>query len=222
LAWPTESGWLDTIQETPKPKRKTGKKAIKRLSGISHAPYRDVILTFEEIGETLLAVADSIFAHPYYHWYQNGSFIRTTRENSCGFRLDYGEQAIIACIDTAYENFDPIANAPEGYPAVYTLYFIRSLSTDVKEYVVQYREEGGSWADLGKVVHDEAIWEHTFESPKLNDKTTYEFQAVPYDVLDNEGTPITITDIYIRRVPDAPDFSASYSQVTNKITWSLG
>ncbi len=221
MPWPDFAGFLKRTKETPGRnlyKKKTPKQ--NRQSGVISAPYRNVRLTFEKIGDSLFAVADSIFARPYYHWYLNGSFIRTTRENTCGFTLDYGEQALVGCIDTTYPDFDPIANAPEGYPAVFTLYFIRSLSADVKEYLVQQKITGSDWEDLGKIIHDESIWEYTYETPRLNDGVSYEWQSVPYDILDNPGTPQTVEAIIMRRVPDAPSFDVAYSGVTEKITWS--
>lgn len=199
-----------------------GPRPIRRASRTAMRPvYRDVQLTFEKIGDTLFAVADSIFASPYFIWYRDGSYIRTTRENFCSFTEDPGGQSYIECIDTTDPNFDVIANGPDNYAAAITLYFIRSFSTDTEYYLVQQKKEGGSWVTITKQPHDESIWEYKVESLRLDDRSDYEFQVIPYDIHGNPGTAIQVDAITVVRYPDATNFDGEYSDITNKITWSI-
>ena len=205
----------------PGPARITERAIVARQRlGQMNAPYRDVELSFRIAGDNLIVTASSIFKNPFYVWYQDGAYYRTTREKYCVFRYVPGKQSRVDCIDTTDENFDVIANAPENHSPIRTIYWIRSLSDDVDYYIVEFNKAGAGWEELGQVDHDESKWEYSLETDRLDDLTEYEFRVTPYDDHDNPGTARTISSEKIVRYPDAPDFSVSYSDSTNKISWS--
>jgi len=65
---------------------------------------------------TLVTVTSSLSGTVYYHWYLDGSFVVTTTANTYTFNLKEGEQATLSVIDTTDADFDPIENAPDGWP----------------------------------------------------------------------------------------------------------
>ncbi len=73
----------------------------------------------------------------YYHWYRDGAYVATTTAGNMEFRLEAGDQARIEVFDTNDPDYDPAANTPDEYPARRTLWWLRSLSSDVDHYRVE-------------------------------------------------------------------------------------
>lgn len=93
--------------------------------------YHDDIVT--------VTVTSDLSGTIYYDWYRDGAYIGTTTTGSMDFRLEAGDQARIEVFDSNDPDYDPAANTPEEYPARRTLWWIRSLSSDVDYYRVERR-----------------------------------------------------------------------------------
>jgi hypothetical protein len=157
----------------------------------------------------------------YYHWYVDGIFQATTTAPSRSFHLPGGYQARIEVVDTLDPALDPYANAPVGYPARQTIHWCRSISTDVAAYRVEQKVISGSWHEIGRVRHVPGQWYYTFVSQRLNDLTYYYWRVVPIDAVGNETSGVTeMGPIKIVRHPDAPDWSASYDDGAQRVTFS--
>jgi hypothetical protein len=157
----------------------------------------------------------------YYHWYLDGLYVGVTEANEQSFYLDPDEQARVECVDTNSATFDPVANAPEGFPARRTLWWVRSLATDVEHYRVEQQAEGSqTWTTIGLVEHEADRWHYSLMTDRLDDLTTYTWRVVPVDTLGNDGTATTIGPEKIVRAPDAPDWTLSYDEGTDQVTFA--
>ena len=169
---------------------------------------------------TSVTVTSSLSGTVYYHWYLDGSFIVTTTANTYTFNLKEGEQVILSVIDTTDADFDPIANAPDGWPSTRTLTWIRSLSDDVAKYRVEQSTDEESWTTLAEVLHVADAWEYAHVTDPLTDLETYYWRVVPVDEAGNDGTALTLGPERIVRTPNAPEFTVSFDSETDKITWA--
>jgi hypothetical protein len=157
----------------------------------------------------------------YYHWYVDGRYDGKSLTNVRQFTLQAGEQADVICQDTTSTSYDPIANAPDGFPARKTLWWLASAASDVELYAIEQQKDGGDWEEIGRV-RDTGAWEYRFLTPPLDDLSTYRFRVKPYDAAGNAGTTLALDAAAetIVRKPDAPDFDISFDEGTAKITFS--
>jgi len=169
---------------------------------------------------TTVAVISDLSGTVYYHWYLDGAYIASTTRPTYSFVLEQGEQARIEVQDTTDPNYDPIANAPAGYPARRTLWWIRSTEGDVDYYKVEQKKDSGQWSTIGIVRHDNREWAYSFLTPRLEDLATYTWRIIPVDTAGNEGTPQTIGPETVVRTPDAPRFAISFDPSTTRVTFS--
>lgn len=166
-----------------------------------------------------VTVTSSLSGRIYYHWYLNGQYKGATLTRTKAFRIRIGDDANVLCIDTNAIDFDPVLSAPDVVSDRITVYWVRSLDTDVTHYIIQQNKDGGGWTDIGKQISTGA-WQYEFITDRLVDLATYQYRVVPYDAAGNAGTPITFTAEKHVRVPDSPDWTSSYSAGTTRFTFS--
>lgn len=169
---------------------------------------------------TTVTVVSDLGGSIYYHWYRDGCFVRCTQVPHHDFAIEAGDQARIECIDSNDANFDPIANAPDAYPARRTISWLRSLATDIDHYRVEQNRASGGWTLIRRVPHDPGVWQYRVLTPRLDDLTDYQWRIVPVDAAGNEGTAETVDAETIVRTPDAPDFTISFDPDTTRVTFA--
>lgn len=157
---------------------------------------------------TSVRVTSSLSGVVYYFWYLDGAFMGMTTSPTKTFSLEPADQAQIVCLDSNDPAFDPIANAPVGWPARRTLVWVRSVDTAAK-YRVEQKQGSGAWAVIGYVPVDPTTWNYQFLTPRLLDLTSYAWRVIPMDALGNDGTSIALASELIVRTPDAPSFHAT-------------
>jgi hypothetical protein len=156
----------------------------------------------------------------YYFWYLDGSPQSPTTSPTRSFRLDPGQQAEILCLDSLDPDFDAVANAPPGFPARRTLFWIRSLATAVDHYRVEESSDGGAtWTPIGQVQQLGPQWTHALLTPPLADLTGYRWRIVPVDAAGNDGAALAPPAEFVVRRPDAPQFAISYDASANRVSF---
>ncbi len=176
--------------------------------------------TAVRIGETTeVTVATSMSGVVWYCWYLDGAFVGKTTGPTKTFQLSEGEQLRLEVIPTADADFDPIANAPEGFPSRRTLFWTRSLSADVASYRVEQKKGAGGWSTIATITRTQA-WSYSVTTGRLNDLTQYTWRIVPVDSAGNDGTAIVVGPEMIVRTPDAPDFSIAFDGEDQAVTFS--
>jgi len=181
-----------------------------------------VAITYDSvssIGNLVIWQVTSSLSDPYYHWYLEGAWLGVTRVGQFSLVVEDGEQAWLVCQDTEDSGYDPIANAPEGYPARRTIGWVASADSDVDYYRVEQNKDGGGWTVLGSL-KDDGSWFYTFVTARLVDLASYQFRVVPVDVAGNDGTPMTRDAEIIVRRPDAVAFTAALNSPATTVTWS--
>ncbi len=168
---------------------------------------------------TIVTVTSDLGGTIYYHWYADGSWLGLTTDPSITRVLDSANQEEIVAQDTNDADYDPIANAPVGWPGKQTLHWTAPADTDVDHYVVEQKKDAGSWVELGTVA-DDGSWSYTFQSPRLTDLADYTWRITPVDTAGNSGTPTTVGPEKIVRMPDAPDYEISFDPGTLKVTYT--
>jgi hypothetical protein len=179
-------------------------------------------LVLQREGNTVTATATSLRGGVvYYHWYIDGAYVATTITNVWSFTLEVGERVRVAVIDTNDASFDPVANAPEGFPARRTLRWVRSPDASIDYYDLELKKDAGAWTAFGRVAHDERRWSYSLRTPVLEDLAVYLWKVTAWDI---DGNPAGSGSIWggstIVRTPDAPQFEIDYDSGTGKVTFS--
>ena len=169
---------------------------------------------------TVVTVTSDLSGTIYYHWYIDGAFIASTQLPTRSFILEAGEQVRIEVNDTNDVDYDPVANAPDGYPARRTIWWIRSIGDDVARYRVEQKKGAGDWASIGTVQRNAATWSYSLLSPRLDDLSTYQWRVIPCDEAGNDGTAKSVQSEDVVRIPDAPDFTITFDSGTAKVTFA--
>lgn len=159
----------------------------------SAAPPR---LNMVRIGNVVTVTAASTLggAVIFYYWFLDGALMRSGTSRTFTLNLADGEQGRIDCVDTLDPNFDPLTAAPAAFPARYTIHWVRSLATDVKEYLVEWRkDEEGTYTTMARIPHDAEAWDYAILSERLDDLTDYIWRVTPVDLAGNLGDPLLIT-----------------------------
>lgn len=163
---------------------------------------------------TRVTVTSDLTGAIYFHWYMDGAYLGFTTSPFRDFVLERNEMVRIEVLDTNDVNFDPVANAPGGYPARRTLVWTRSLDAGIYQYRVEQRKDGGAWVELGYVLDDPAKWLFRFLTPRLDDLALYEWRVVPMDLPGNDGTAVALQAEKVVRTPDAPRFTITLDDTT--------
>lgn len=169
---------------------------------------------------TLVTVVSDLAGTIYYHWYLDGAYIASTGRPSYGFVLEAGDRVRIEVVDTNNPAFDPVANPPAGWPARRSIFWIRSITTDVDHYRVEQKKGAGAWTSVGIVFQSGVAWSHSVLSARLDDLADYEWRVMPVDAAGNDGTAIALDAETIVRTPDAPDFTVTFDEPTKKVTFA--
>ena len=176
--------------------------------------------TQQRFGDLVVVTVTSDLAPPiYFHWYVDGSYISATIEATFTIGLGPDEQVRIECIDTTDADFDPIANAPEGWPARRTLWWTRPTDTDVDHYLIEQQQDGGEFAAIGTIHQWTGQWDYSFLTEPMDDLSVYSWRITPYDAAGNAGAATTIGPEKIVRTPDAPDYTVSFDPETEHMTF---
>ena len=108
-----------------------------------------------------------------------------------------------------------------GYPARKTLWWVRSLATDVDHYRIDQQEDGGAWEMIGRVWPVLGQWSYRHTTDRLTDLATYSWRILPVDAAGNVcASPLEIGPEKAVRTPDAPDFDATFNAVGTTVTFS--
>lgn len=168
---------------------------------------------------TEVTVTTQLLEAVTYHWYLDGVYMGATTGPTFSFFVEDDEQAVIEVIDDPGNDFDPILQAPAHYPARYTLWWIRSLDSDVDHYRVEQNKDAGGWETLELVPHDDDRWDYWVLTGRLTDLSTYQWRVYPVDAAGNDGTVLTLQGGKCVRTPDAVNFTATFDDGTTKITF---
>ncbi|MBE3129172.1 MAG: hypothetical protein IMZ54_00450 [Acidobacteria bacterium] len=158
---------------------------------------------------TTVTVTTDLLGTVWLHWYRDGALVSSGQSLTHTFLVESGAQARIEVLDTTDAEFDPIAEAPASYPARRSLWWCRSLSTDLKKFRVEQKEAAGAWATLGEVPANAIDWSFSWLTGRLDDLTEYTWRIIPIDAVGNEGTPLVLGPELILRVPDAPSYTVT-------------
>jgi len=169
---------------------------------------------------TSVTVTSDLSGTIYYHWYRDGVHVAATESATYWFVLQDQESLRIEVFDTNDADFDPIANAPDGWPARRTIWWVRSTATDVHHYRVDQKLGAGAWSQIAVVYPETDIWSYSVVTPRLTDLSSYTWRIVPVDAAGNDGTALEIGTEKIVRTPDAPEFTVSFDSGTTKVTFA--
>lgn len=169
---------------------------------------------------TEVTVTSDLGGTVYYHWYVDGCYVASTTSPVKSFYLEVDEEARVEVLDTNDSAYDPIANAPAGWPSRRSLWWIRSTASDVDHYRVEQKKGVGSWATIGLVQHDDREWTYHLLTPRLDDLETYQWQVIPVDKAGNDGSALDFGSEKIVRTPDSPDFEISFNSGPTTVTFS--
>jgi len=173
-------------------------------------------------GGTLLVVraTSDLAGTVYYHWYLDGVWIGATVSSTRTLFVAEDEQVRVAVHDTTDPNFDGLAAAPTAGPRRRTIWWVRSLASDVAVYRVDQRVDAGEWTAVARVAADPAAWTYQVQTGVLTDLAEHEWRVVPLDAAGNEGTPLALDAEKVVRLPDAPDWTAAFDDETQKVTFA--
>ncbi len=158
----------------------------------------------------------------YYHFYLDGAWLGQSQYPVWTLHLEQNEQAVVECVDSNDADFDPIAGAPDGYPARKTLWWIRSGASTVNHYRVDAKRDSDAWATVAVVPHEDRRWTYSYLTDRLDDLTPYQWSVY---AVDDDGHLIALALLdaeTIVRTPDAPEFTVSRDDGTDLITFSSG
>jgi len=169
---------------------------------------------------TTVAAASDLGGTVYFHWYLDGCWVGVSQTGAWDFYLPLADQARIDVLDTADPAFDPVVNAPAGWPARRTIWWVRSLAADCDHYRVLQKKAAGDWQTIAIIHQEPHRWEFSILTDRLDDLSDYQWRVIPVDLAGNDGTPIGIGPERIVRTPDAPNFTIAFNPETTKVTFS--
>lgn len=161
----------------------------------------------------------------YFHWYIDGEYVgmsqSSTGSSSRTFAVDPDGQLYLEVQDTTDAAYDPIDNAPAGYPARRTLEWIRSFplaANPIAHYRIEQSKNANPYTTLALVAHDERKWSYRFVVTGLTDLAYYQFRIVPVGANGNDGDALVLSREQMVRHPDAPNFSATFNAGARTVT----
>ena len=167
-----------------------------------------------------VAVVSDLTGTVYYHWYVDGVWRGMTSTPTHTIYVGSDAQARIDVVDTNDADFDYLAGNPSPYPAARRLWWIRSLAGDVDHYRIEQQIDGGDWTALAAVPRRGEQWHYEYTTGRLTDLTAYVWRVVPVDEAGNDGTAVTLDAETIVRVPDAPEFTATFDPDTETVAFA--
>jgi hypothetical protein len=173
------------------------------------------------IGETTQVTVTALLPNVvWYCWYVDGAYVGKTSGPTKSFQVPAGEQFRLEVVPADQADFDPIANAPAGYPSRRTLWWVRSLSIDAANYRIDQREGAGDWTTIALVPQEAGKWDYSVITDRLEDLTEYTWRIVALDAAGNEADPLVIGPETIVRTPDATNFTAEFEAETQTIEFA--
>lgn len=176
--------------------------------------------TTQTFGATIVTVVSDLSGTVMYHWYLDGAFVSATNNPSKTFFIEQGDQVRVEVIDTLDPDFDSVANAPVGYPARRSLWWVRSTSLDVAKYRIEQQRETEGFVVVNEVTHVPGAWSFSILTVRLDDLTNYDWRIIPIDGSGNEGTPLAFGPQKVVRRPDSPGFEIAFDSGTTKVTFN--
>lgn len=177
-------------------------------------------LTARRLGRlTVVTAVSGLSGTVYFHCYVDGTWIGQNTTGVFYITLDTNEQAQIDVQDTTSATYDYIANAPTVYSAKRSLFWTASADADISYYLIEQNKDAAGWTEIGRV-YDNGIWSFAFLTLKLTDLASYQFRITPVDLAGNSGTAKTLSAETIVRVPEAPSFTISFDDGTDKVTYT--
>lgn len=170
---------------------------------------------------TVTVTSDLGTSPTYYHWWLDGVYCGRTVAPINTFVLAAGEQARLDVQDTDDDEYDWAANAPDAYPARRRLWWIRSTASDVAAYRVS-QSTGGAYSEIAIIPHSDQ-WTYELITSRRTDGGGYRWK---FEALDAAGNASAATYYpaaayeTCRRTPDAPFWTYTYSELTQKVTFS--
>ncbi len=146
----------------------------------------------------------------YYHWYIDGQYVAGNTTPTLTISLPSGHQKTIVCQDTTDAAYDPVANAPDGWPDHVTIWWARVTDSTVVGYQIE-QSTGGDYELAGWVWQTPHLWLYTWRSDRLTDLANYSFRVYAVDAAGNLSSPITTAITPFVRRPDATDFTATFA-----------
>ncbi len=217
MAWPGEAGSLGLIQS----RQRRSRHRRSRSRAVNKVFYQTLTVTTVRDGNiTTVTAVSNLAGVVYYYWYVDGTYVTRTTAPGYSFYLDEDDQARVDVLASNDPYFDYVANAPPGYPARRSIWWVRSTDADVKYYRVEQNKDAAGWVNIGLVSHDSTEWSYHLLSPRLVDLSTYQWRVIPVDEAGNDGTALTLDSEKVIRCPDSPDFAYSYDGGTTKVTFS--
>jgi len=169
---------------------------------------------------TTVTVISDLVGTVYYHWYLDGAYVGETIAPTRSFSLAVAEQARLDVVDTLNPDFDALAAPPAAFPGRYTVHWVRSLSADVKEYLVEQQIGAGAWVELARVPHDPHAWDYYLLTGKLTDLMNTTWRITTLDIAGNVSAAEQAGPIFIVRIPDAPKWVFTWDPGTQRITYA--
>lgn len=167
------------------------------------------------------AVAQSDLSGEFwFHWWADGEYLGRTRENYREFAFADGEEAGVVAYDTADDTFDPIANAPDGYPPRKVVRWHPSPDTDVAAYRIEENRDGSGWVAIGRIPVTPGRWSYDLVTGVLVNQARYRWRIIPIDVAGNDGTDVELWgNLEVWRKPNAPAWDFTFDDVTQRVSF---
>ena len=170
---------------------------------------------------TAIVTVDLPSAVHHFEWYEDGVSVGQTVSPSHSRAVDLNNSVQVECVPTRYADFDPQRNAPQSYPSAQIIQWLSSIDVNVDHYRVDHatgQSTPSTWTDVGRFRHD-SRWVYSFRSEDLADLTFHWFRVVPVSVAGNDGTVLTFGPTFHVRRPSAPDFSTTFNDGTDRVTY---
>lgn len=158
---------------------------------------------------TVCEAATLLTGTVFFHWYVDGQYVAGNTSNTLTLSLPSGHQKTITCQDTTDADYDPIANAPEGWPDHITIWWARVTDSSVVGYRVEC-STGGDYAQVGWVWQSPHLWIYTWRSDRLADLANYSFRVYAVDEAGNSSSAVSIAITPFVRRPDAPTYTLDF------------
>ena len=170
---------------------------------------------------TVLTVAGRFAGRVFYHWWVDGEYGGRSASPTFGVHLPAADFARVDIIETLDPDFDPVAGAPAMFGPRKVIRWLRSLDPVAQRYRVDQSRAGAAFAEIGMVFPaGRNTWEFSVTSPRLDDLVAYSWRVVPISRAGNEGASLAFPAETIVRTPDAPDYTATYSDGTARVTFT--
>lgn len=170
-------------------------------------------------GVTTTVFVTSSLDSPTYYWYLDGAYVGFTAGASRTFILSPGDQVSVEAIDSTDPTFDPIANTPAAYPSRRAIEFFRTLSP-VASYLVEQKAGTGAWTAIATIPDDGRTWRYQTLSARLADLTSYAWRVTARDAAGNSSAPVALAAETIVRIPDAPNFTATFEAGADQVLFA--